>query len=446
MQVIEYSDYFQMRPYQVPFFNAALVHGQKRLLSIIHRRAGKDTQAWNLCWLMALTEPGLYVYLLPKINQSRTVIWKGRGKDGVRFVDRIPKGLVINTHGTYQTIEMINGSVIMVTGGDNYEVLAGTNPLWVFLSEYQNMNPLVWELILRPILSENGGGAAIFGTPRGHNHLYDLYHGNQTNPEWLAQHLTVDDTRNWDGSPIITPEKIESERRAGMSEELIQQEYYCSFESSVQGAYFSELMKEMKREGRIAIFPVNPNIPVHTAWDIGVRDATSIGLYQVYPSGEIRCIYHIEERGKDAGYFAHLLLRLQHELQFRKYGMHFLPHDVAVTEWGTGRTRFEQLQAAGIQPRIVRMHRVAERIQCIRVMLPKLHIHEVHAKHLERALHEYHAEYDEKRKVYSNKPDHNWASHAVDQLGYFSVGYMQEYDKPMWAQQKKYASFNPKSF
>ena len=443
IKTIELSDYFQLRPYQRPFFNAFFVEGKKRLLSVIHRRAGKDTQAWNLCWLAALMRPGLYLYLLPKIKQSRTVIWKGRGKDGVSFLERIPPTIISGVNATYQTIELNNGSIIMVTGADNYDALTGTNPLGVFISEFQNINPISWEMILRPILSENDGFACLFGTPRGHNHMYDLFETNKHNPDWYIQLLTADDTKLDDGSPVISPEMIDAERKAGMPEELIQQEYYCSFEAAIQGAYFSEEMKELKAQGRLTTFPVVPNIPVHTSWDIGMRDATSIGLYQVHANSEIRCIYHFEGFRKDAAYYAFELKKLQHQLGFRKYGMHFLPHDVRVQEWGSGRTRIEQLKAAGINPRIVGNHRVNERIQCIRAMMPRLWIHETQAKHLDRALLEYHAVYDEKRQIFSKDPEHNWASHAVDQLGYFAVGYMDAYDKPMLAAQKRYASFVP---
>lgn len=409
----------------------------------MHRRAGKDTTAWNMCWMAALMRPGLYLYLLPLVKQSRTVIWKGRGKDGISFLERIPPQVVNQIHNGNQTIELVNKSIIMVGGADNYDGLAGTNPLFAFLSEYQNMNPLAWELIIRPILSENDGGACIFGTPRGHNHLYEMYETNKDNPDWFVQRLTVDDTHYEDGRPVITPEMIESERRAGMPEELIQQEYYCSFEAAIRGAYFSEQMQSAMNENRICTFEINKEFPVHTAWDIGMRDSTSIGLYQAYDDKSIRCIYHMEDMGKPAEFWLLELKKVQEQLGFKRWGHHFLPHDVKVDEWGGGRTRLEVLQRGGIRPRIVRNHRIAERIQAIRSLFPRFYIHKDNCKHLIRAAQEYHSAYDEKRGIYSTKPDHNWASHCMDQLGYFAMGYIDAYDQRALQQVRKYASFQP---
>jgi phage terminase large subunit len=75
------------------------------------------------------------------------------------------------------------------------------------------------------MLLENGGWALFITTPRGRNHAYETHMMAQTNDEWLAQILTIDDTGR------ITPEQIEKERAEGMPEAKIQQEYYCSFEA-----------------------------------------------------------------------------------------------------------------------------------------------------------------------------------------------------------------------
>lgn len=442
MQIIEFEKKFHPRPYQRPLFNEFFIKEKKRILRICHRRFGKDTEAFNLCWAAALMRPGLYLYLLPKIEQARTVIWQGRGKDGRAWLDYIPKKLVTNTNNTMMKINLPNGSILRVTGADNYEALIGSNPLGIVFSEYQSTNPLAWDL-LRPILAENDGWAFFNGTPRGHNHLYDMYEQNKDNPLWFTSLLTVNDTKYEDGRAVISPEIIEQERRSGMAEEIIQQEFYCSFEAAIQGAYFSNEMQTVKKEGRISVFPVDPNIPVHTAWDIGMRDATSIGLYQVHPNNEVKLIYHFEEYRQPVHYYAFELKKIQQQLGFKRYGIHFAPHDIRVQEWGSGRTRIEQAQSAGINFRIVPNHKIVERIQCIRAMFPRFHFHENNCKHLIRACHEYHAVYDEKRKVYGKAPDHDWSSHSIDQLGYFAVGYMDSYDQQGLIQQKKYASFIP---
>jgi len=383
------------------------------------------------------------LYTLPTIKQARNVIWEGRGKDGIKFLDRIPRPFVVNTHKTNQTIELVNGSVILLTGADNYDALAGTNPRWAFMSEIQNTNPICWDLIIRPILSENGGGAFLFGTPRGHNHLYEMYEKNKENPDWYTQILTVDDTSYEDGTPVITPEMIDAERRAGMSEELIAQEYYCSFESAIQGAYYADELKDMAKENRFVDFEIDKSFPVHTSWDIGVRDYTSIGFWQRYPDGSLRGIYHLEGARKSAEQWAVDCMQVKEKLGFRRWGKHFFPHDVRVQEWGSGRTRIDIMRKAGFTPTIVGNHKIADRIQCTRSMLPTMWLHKTNCKNLWRSLQEYHSEYDEKRGILSTAPAKSWANHGADQTGYLCVGYLESFDTNRLGVLKRYASFVP---
>lgn len=434
---------FRPRPYQITIMRKFLVEDFKRMLIIAHRRSGKDTLSLNMLWMKAIQKPGLYLHLLPKIGQSTTTIWKGRGKDGKKFTDYIPSIIIDKVNNTNQTIELVNGSIIKVTGADNFEgSLIGSNPMGIVFSEIQSINPLAWEY-LRPILAENDGFAIFIGTTRGHNHLYDMYQANVNNPSWYVTKLTVDDTTYEDGTPVITQKILDEELASGMSEELFQQEFYCSFEAAIQGAYYSKQMADMISSGRLCNFEILRDQPVHTSWDIGVRDATSIGLYQQYTDGSIRCIYHMEGHQTGAEEWVLKLREVQTKLGFKRWGFHFLPHDVRVQDWGSGRTRLEVLQKAGINPRIVGNHKIADRIQCVRALLPRMYIHNQNCKHLVRALQEYHSEYDDKRGIRSTAPAKNWANHAADCFGYFAVGYMDAYDKPRLDSLKSYSKFVP---
>lgn len=103
-------------------------------------------------------------------------------------------------------------------------------------SEYSVTSPKAWNY-LRPILLVNGGWVIFNFTPRGMNHAYNILQIAKNNPnEWFSQVLTVNDTN------IITPDQIDSERREGMPEELIQQEYYCKFVEG--GANFFKRVEE----------------------------------------------------------------------------------------------------------------------------------------------------------------------------------------------------------
>lgn len=415
--------------------------GKKRILLVSHRRSGKDLTSFNIMWMAAIQRVGLFIYLLPVISQAATVIWKGRGADGKAFIDNIPAELIKKKNESTMSITLINGSIIRITGSNNFEALIGSNPLGIVFSEFQNSDIRALEL-LRPIIAENNGWILFTSTPRGYNHLYELYETNKNNPDWFVQHLTVNDTFRDDGSPVITDEIIDEERRAGMDENIIQQEFYCSFSAAIKGAYYADEMRLVAERGRITNFNIDAYLPVHVSFDLGISDATSVCLFQVSANGDVKVIYHWEETGRELAHYAFRLEKLKSELGFKKYGHMFFPHDIKVRELGSGLTRIEQLRKCGINPRVVGNHKVVERIQCVRAMMHKVWFHETNCKFLIRALSEYKGKWDEKNKT-STGPVHDSFSHAADSFGYFAVGYLEAYDNKQLDIQKQYAKFIP---
>ena len=123
-------------------------------------------------------------------------------------------------------IETLNGSMWQMAGSDNYDSLVGSNPVGVVFSEWSLANPDAWEYI-RPILVENDGWALFIYTPRGRNHGHATYLRALEADSWFCEKLTVEDTG------LITPAQIEEERRAGMSDGKIGQEFYCSFDADI---------------------------------------------------------------------------------------------------------------------------------------------------------------------------------------------------------------------
>ena len=145
-------------------------------------------------------------------------------------------------------LELKNGSIYQVVGTDNVDRLVGSNPLGVVFSEYSLQDPRAWNLV-RPILAENGGWALFIYTARGRNHGYDMFNMASRNERWFSQRLSVEDTK------AVPMEAIEDERSAGMPEELIQQEFYCSFDAPLVGSYYGSLMSKALAEERIKAVP-----------------------------------------------------------------------------------------------------------------------------------------------------------------------------------------------
>ena len=151
-----------------------------------------------------------------------------------------------------------------------------------------------------------------------------------------------------------------------LSEEQYAQEFECSFEAAVVGAYFGKLMARAEAERRIAAAPYDPAAPVWTSWDLGVRDATAIWFAQVI-GREIRIIDYYEASGVDLGHYVR-------ELNARPYIYvgHIAPHDAQARELGTGKSRLEVLASLGLKNlQIAPMHRLEDGINAVRVFLPK---------------------------------------------------------------------------
>ena len=225
---IQVPDNWRPRDYQLDLWKY-LENGGKRAVAVWHRRAGKDLLSVNWCVTAALKRKGLYWHLLPTYNQGRKIVWDGMTRDGRSFLEHFPKELWSNVNNTDMRLELKNGSIYQVVGTDNVDRLVGSNPVGVVFSEYSLQDPRAWDLV-RPILAENGGWAVFIYTARGRNHGYDMFNMASRNERWFCQRLSIDDTS------VLTQEAIEEEREAGMPEELIQQEFYCSFDAPLVGS------------------------------------------------------------------------------------------------------------------------------------------------------------------------------------------------------------------
>lgn len=400
---------FQPRPYQIPMMDAIFNKGYRRVLAILPRRAGKDVTAFNICIRQCLLKPCVVYYIFPTYSQAKKVIWDSVTNDGRRILDFIPDELVDSKNGQEMKIRFKNGSLLQLVGSDNYDSLMGTNPQGVVFSEYALQDPRAYQYI-RPILTANDGWALFISTPRGKNHLWELYQIAQNSPEWYAYKLTVNETQH------IPLREIAREREEGiMSDDLIQQEYYTSFEMGVEGAYYAKYMDRLRASGQIGQVPWESGFKVHTAWDLGVRDATSIIFFQTIGQ-TVRVIDCYEKSKEGLEHYANILQSKPYT-----YGKHIAPHDIRVKEWGSGITRIEKARQLGIKFTIASDVLIPDGIEAVRSNLNKMWFDEVKAAPLIKALENYRQEYDVKKKVYKNRPLHDWSSHFCDAMRYLSV-------------------------
>jgi len=385
--------------------------------------------------MAACQRVGVYLYLFPQHNQARKVIWKGIDGGGRRFLDYVPKAIIKSTNSTEMNIELINGSIIQLGGSNNYNALMGSNPVGIVYSEHSLHNPLSRQY-LNPILVENGGWEIVQGTPRGKNHSYHLYQHALNEPSWFVRKWTVDDTKRHDGTPVVTKDMIDGERRMGVAEELIRQEYYCDFNVGVQGAYYTAELDLMYYQKRFCDFEVRPGLPTFTFWDIGVRDSTAI-IWMQMSDGFVSVVDYHEETDKGVDHFARVLEEKRQKYGF-KYTNHFGPHDLRQRDWGaSARSTLAQARDWNIHFLITPQLSVVDGIQAVRSLFKDVRIH-TRCKRLIDSLTEYRREYDEEHRVFKDNPLHTWASNGADSFRYMAIVWHNQFSRPDQSAPRKY--------
>ncbi len=407
----------EYRDYQKPLIEYMRSWGSflgKRAVTKWHRRAWKDKTFFNLTVEAAIRDVWGYAYILPTYAQGRKIIWDSIDKLGLKFPDHIPKEALLNTNTVELKFNFKNWSFIQILGSDKIDAIRWTSYKWVIFSEYAFQNPTVWD-VLRPILAENGWWAIFNSTPNGKNHFYDLYNSAEISDNWFSQSLTVDDT--W----AVSEEYIQQERDEWMTEEMIQQEYYVSFEVWAIWAYYADLMTNADKDWRITTLPKLFN-PVDIYFDLWRNDATSVWFkqndWQFY-----NFIHYYEDNSKHiTKYFDYIDEYLvQNSLQIGT--LHF-PHDSTQQHIEAEKSSLQRAQERYWSHKvhyITRTTAVSKDRDRVRELLPKCRFDIDSAKQWIRCLESYHKKYDDKRKVYLDKHDHDWSSHGADSFRYFAV-------------------------
>jgi len=409
---------FVPRAYQIPPLQA-FEAGKKRLVLVDHRRTGKDKLCVNIVAREMFKRVGAYYYFFPTYQQGRKVLWDGKDKDGFPFLGHFPPELRAGDPNNtemklwfkHPTQKGAQGSLFQVVGSDNIDSIMGSNPVGCVFSEYALQDPKGWDFI-RPILRENGGWAIFPYTPRGKNHGYDLYQMAKKNAgdpksEWYCELLTIEDTFGKGGT--VGPEDVEQERMAGMSENLIRQEFYCDFDAAVENAVFGEQVFAARQEKRVRNVPWDPKIDVETYWDIGWDDATAIWFVQ-QARPEVRLIDYYEARLAGPEHYVKVLREKPY-----KYSRHVMPHDADYGRIETGGKSLKALmQELGVFVDIAKKLSKEEQIQNARLLFPRCYFDEGKAGQGFDALASWHFSWDSEKKVMGRSPVHNWASHGSD--------------------------------
>lgn len=365
-------------------------------VAVAHRRAGKTVACINdlLDGTLRCTKPDpRFAYIAPLYTQAKDVAWG--------YVKRY--GLTIpgaKENESELRLDLPGGRRMRLYGADNYDRLRGGYLDGVILDEYADMDPRAWSEVIRPMLADRQGWALFIGTPKGKNAFWDVWDRAGTEPNWFRTMLKASETG------LLPQDELDDARRV-MTPEQYEQEFECSFDAAIIGAYYGKEMSAAAE--RITRVPHDPAVEVETWWDLGIGDSTAVWFVQRVNS-EIRFIDYIEASGEGLPFYAKALRERPY-----LYSRHVLPHDVEVRELGTGKSRKEMLAGLGMQNIVVAPKLpIDDGIQAVRMLLPRAWFDAEKCKQGIEALKQYRRDWDDKLKVFRSHPLHNWASHGAD--------------------------------
>ena len=379
---------------------------------VAHRRAGKTIAAINDLIRAAVTSKSpmpLYGYISPYRSQAKSIAWD--------YLKHFSASCAASTNESELTVDLINGSKIRLFGADNADAIRGLGFDGLFLDEFGDFRPSVFGSVLRPTLSSTQGWCVFAGTPKGKNQFWDIKQtAARLRDEWFLLELPASKSG-------LLPAGELTAARAQLSKDQYDQEYEISFEASILGAFYGTEMREATEAGRICRVDYQPEVPVHTAWDLGYRDDTAIWFYQVI-RGEIHVIDYYAVSGANIAELAAVVTGKPY-----RYGKHNLPHDAkAKTLAAQGKSIIEQLaEYLGINNlTIVPDLSVQDGIQAVRQMLPQTWFDAERCSEGIEALRQYQREYDEDKKAFRQTPRHDWCSHPADAMRMLAIAWRAE--------------------
>jgi hypothetical protein len=380
-----------------------LLEGKRFAVVVAHRRFGKTVAALNHLIREAVLnekETPRYAYIAPTYGQAKRVAWDYL----VKYTT--PLG------GTNNISELrvdFWGRRIQLYGSDNPDSLRGQFFDGVIIDEVGDQNPKIWTDIVRPALTDRKGWCLFIGTPKGHNHFKELRDRAEKEDGWGLLEFKASETGVVDDIEL-------KQAKNEMGEDKYRQEFECSFDAAVEGSYFGQILNELEEKKHMQEIPREELSRTFTAWDLGMGDSTSIWVAQLVGT-EVRLIDYYENHG----------VGLDHYVKWIKdndylKAEHILPHDVRVRELGTGKSRMEMLEESGLEVKIAPRMGLDDGIQAVRRLLPRCWFNVPKVQIGLNCLRNYRRDYDEKRKIFYERPLHDWSSHGSDSFRYLALG------------------------
>lgn len=228
---------------------------------------------------------------------------------------------------------------------------------------------------------------------------------------------------NWRDNPwfpdVLEMERLEDQEKRPDTYEHI---WEGDFNVILEGAYYGRQMRNARRDGRLRSVPIERKHPVYTSWDLGKAINNPIWCFQVI-AGQPRIVdFYLPETEDIRDWITWL--------NGKGYtGTDYVPHDIMVSEWGSGRTRSETLRALGRKVSRIPMVSVADGLQAARETIDEAVFHTGDDERGERVargvagLEQYRRDWDEDLKTFKPQPVKDWAEHIGSAFRYLGLSW-----------------------
>lgn len=394
---------------------------EERWASVVaHRRAGKTVACIMDLIKKAVEHKGReprFAYVAPTYTQAKDVAWSYL-KDYTAAIPGMEK-----SESELSVTFPHNKARIRLYGAENYDRIRGLYLDGVVIDESGDIDPRAWPEVIRPALSDRKGWATFIGTPKGRNAFYELHRDAQAAEDWFTAELKASKTG------IIEAGELDDARRT-MTPEQFAQEYECSFEAAVVGAYYGKEITQAEADNRIGRVPHEKAADVFASWDLGIADSMAIWIGQIV-GREWHWIAYYENSNQALDHYVDWIKSLPYKVH-----RHYLPHDGEARELQTGKSRQEFLQERGFDVTIVPRGEVMDGIDAARLRFNRMWFDAEKCARGIDCLRMYRSEFDAKNKVLRSRPLHDWASHGADAFRCGVMGAEEVAPKPYVAPKK----------
>lgn len=389
-------------------FKAFLLSSTRWACLVCHRRAGKTVACIQKLVSEALQfdrPDGRFAYIAPTYTQAKDVAWAYLKQ----YTAGIPGAQVSESE---LSVTFHNGARIKLYGSDKYDRLRGLYLDGVVLDEAGDQDPRAWPEVIRPSLADRKGWAVFIGTPKGKNRFYKIYKDSIEDGDWFTLELKASE------SGLLDEKELQDAKRM-LSPSQYEQEFECSFEAAISGAYYAEFLKQAEK--RIGNIGADPLMTYRAFWDIGgtgaKADATAIWIAQ-FIGHEIRVLDYYEAQGQPLAAHVNWL----RENGYAK-ALCVLPHDGSTNDKVHDVSFESALRQAGFECRVVPNQGAGaarKRIEAARRLFPQMFFNQSTTEAGREALAHYHEKMDDKRGI-GLGPEHDWSSHCADAFGLMAV-------------------------